>query len=114
MNNKFRLLGVDFDSDLAEMDNNFRNRVDEIRKLFQSWLYRHLTAFDKIAILKSIVLSKLSHVFVVPKIIWDPGDPSLGQEVIPSSLEEGECYEVSQGEGREDPAFVEEAPPTDS
>ena len=27
----FRLLGIDFDSDLAEMDTNFRKKIEEIR-----------------------------------------------------------------------------------
>jgi hypothetical protein len=45
--NQFRLLGVDFDSDLAIMDNNFRTKTEEIDKLFKCWLYRHLTPLSK-------------------------------------------------------------------
>ena len=40
--NTFSLLGVDFDSDLANMDTNFREKMDEIKKLYNSWLYRHI------------------------------------------------------------------------
>ena len=63
--NNFRLLGVDFDSDLAFMDKNFENKIKEIGKLFQSWLYRHLTPIGKVVIIKSLALSKLSHVAMV-------------------------------------------------
>ena len=58
----FRLLGIDFDSDLASMDTNFRTKIDEIKKLYNSWLYRHLSPIGRITIIKSLALSKLSHV----------------------------------------------------
>ena len=63
--NKFRLLGVDLDSDLAHMDTNFRIKLEEIEKLFKSWLFRHLTPFGRITIIKSMALSKLSHLVLV-------------------------------------------------
>ena len=62
---KFRLLGIDFDSDLAHMDRNFTNKIEEIDKLFKCWLYRKLTPIGKITIIKSLALSKLSHVAMV-------------------------------------------------
>ena len=62
---KFRLLGVDLDSDLAHMDTNFRIKLEEIEKLFKSWLFRHLTPFGRITIIKSMALSKLSHLVLV-------------------------------------------------
>ena len=62
---KFKLLGVDFDSDLALMDENFKNKIQEINKLFNCWLYRHLTPFGKITIIKSLALAKLSHLAMV-------------------------------------------------
>ena len=34
---QFKLLGIDFDSDLAKMDSNFRKKIEEIRKLFNIW-----------------------------------------------------------------------------
>ena len=63
--NEFRLLGIDFDSDLAKMDNNFRHKMEEIKKLYNSWLYRHLTPYGKITIIRSMALSKLSHIVLV-------------------------------------------------
>ena len=63
--NNFSLLGVDFDSDLANMDTNFNKKMDDIQKLYNSWLYRHLSPFGRISVIKSLALSKLSHVVLV-------------------------------------------------
>ena len=63
--NNFSLLGVDFDSDLANMDTNFNKKMDDIKKLYNSWLYRHLSPFGQISVIKSLALSKLSHVVLV-------------------------------------------------
>ena len=62
---KFHLLGIDFDSDLAHMDTNFETKIKEIEKLFKCWIYRHLTPLGRITIIKSMALSKLSHVAMV-------------------------------------------------
>ena len=63
--NKFRLLGVDFDSDLAQMDTNFESKITEINKLFKSWMFRHLTPFGRVTVIKSMALSKLGHLVLV-------------------------------------------------
>ena len=61
----FTLLGVDFDSDLAKMDSNFRKKIEEIEKLYNCWLYRNLSPFGKITVIKAMALSKLSHIILV-------------------------------------------------
>ena len=61
----FTLLGIELDSDLAKMDTNFRKKMDEIEGLYKSWLYRNLTPMGKITVIKSLALSKLSHVVLV-------------------------------------------------
>ena len=63
--NKFKLLGIDFDVDLANMDTNFRKKIEEIKKLYSSWLYRHLTPLGRVTVIKSLGLSKLTHVALV-------------------------------------------------
>ena len=63
--NKFKLLGIDFDSDLSEMDNNFRKKIKEIDRLYKNWLYRHLTPIGRVTVIKSLALSKLTHVVLV-------------------------------------------------
>ena len=72
----FTLLGIELDSDLAKMDTNFRKKMDEIEGLYKSWLYRNLTPMGKITVIKSLALSKLSHVVLVC--------PHLGDNMVKS------------------------------
>ena len=66
---QFRLLGVDFTNNLEGMEVNFRNKVEEIRKLFNCWIHRTLTVYGKIVVIKTLALSKLSHLpLVLPDI----------------------------------------------
>ena len=39
--------------------------MDEIDKLYNSWLYRHLSPLGRVCIIKSLALSKLSHIILV-------------------------------------------------
>ena len=39
----FSLLGINFDNKLEQMDQNYHEKIDEIKKLLQGWLYRHLS-----------------------------------------------------------------------
>ena len=75
--NRFRLLGIDFDSDLALMDNNFQNKLHEIDKLFRCWKYRQLSPLGRITVIKSMALSKLSHVAMVCPL----ADPNILKEL---------------------------------
>ena len=66
---EFTLLGLNFDSNLEKMDQNYFEKIQDIEKLLQGWLYRHLTPYGKITIIKSLALSKLSHIaLVVPSL----------------------------------------------
>ena len=62
---KFTLLGIDFDNNLVTMEDNFWSKIRSIEKLLASWSYRYLTPYGKITIIKSLALSKLSHVALV-------------------------------------------------
>ena len=65
----FKLLGITFDSYLQNMEQNFYNKMKEIKKVLGSWFNRHLTPFGKITVIKSLALSKLSHLaLVVPTL----------------------------------------------
>ena len=65
----FTLLGIHFDSKLENMHINYTKKVEEITKLFQAWQFRYLTPYGKIVIIKSLALSKLSHIaLVVPDL----------------------------------------------
>ena len=66
---EFELLGVEFDNNLERMDGNFEKKLGQIEKVLDCWLYRHLTPFGKICIIKSLALSKLSHIaLVIPSL----------------------------------------------
>ena len=47
------------------MDQNYTEKIEDIKKLLQGWLYRHLSPYGKIVILKTLALSKLSHIALV-------------------------------------------------
>ena len=61
----FTLLGINFDSALATMSDNFDNAVQKIENMFSSWSYRYLTPFGKVTVIKSLGLSKLSLIALV-------------------------------------------------
>ena len=58
---KFTLLGINFSNDLSDMDSNFETKVEEIKKVFNCWVNRILSIYGKIVIIKTLALSKLSH-----------------------------------------------------
>ena len=58
-------MGVDFDGNLAKMDRNLDSKIDEIRKLLNCWVHRSLTIYGKMVVLKTLALSKLSHVALI-------------------------------------------------
>ena len=47
------------------MDDNFDAKVEEIRKTSNCWIHRTLTIYGKIVIIKTLALSKLSHLATV-------------------------------------------------
>ena len=63
---KFKILGVWFTNDLVDMESiNFSEKFEEIKKLIDLWTKRTLTPLGRIAILKSLVLSKLTHLWLL-------------------------------------------------
>ena len=62
---KFTLLGIEFDNALEQMNKNFNDKIDIIEKMLNNWSFRYLTPFGKVTIVKSLGLSKLSHLALV-------------------------------------------------
>ena len=61
----FRVLGVDFTTDLKNIaDINIRGKLPEIRRELSQWEKRDLTPFGKITIIKTIILSKIVHLLI--------------------------------------------------
>ena len=56
---------MDFSSNLEGMESNFDSKIQEIKNLFNNWLNRKLSIYGKIVIVKSLGLSKLSHLALV-------------------------------------------------
>lgn len=66
---KFKLLGVEFDGLLNNIESNFELKLFEIRSVVSSWQYRFLTPIGRACVAKSLLLSKLSHLaFVIPSL----------------------------------------------
>ena len=61
----FKLLGVEFTNNLQGMDCNFDSKIQDIKNLFDNWLNRKLSIYGKITVVKSLALSKLSHLALV-------------------------------------------------
>ena len=63
---KFKILGLWFTNDLASMSElNFKDKLAETKKLFLIWSKRISTPLGRIAILKSLILSKLIYLWIL-------------------------------------------------
>lgn len=61
----FIILGVKFNTNLQNMvDINYESKLEDIRKLLNCWSKRILTPFGKITVIKSLALSKISHLIL--------------------------------------------------
>ena len=47
------------------MDTNYTSKLKEIKNLFSNWINRKLSVYGKVVIVKSLALSKLSHLAIV-------------------------------------------------
>ena len=63
---KFKILGVWFTASLRECEKlNYDEKYAEIKMLFKIWMKRLITPLGRIAILKSLILSKLIHLWIL-------------------------------------------------
>ena len=63
---QFKILGLWFTNDLENMaELNYNNNFNEIKKLFNIWIKRSSTPLGRIAILKSLILSKMIHLWLL-------------------------------------------------
>ena len=62
----FKILGIWFTQDLKECAAiNYNKKFDEVTKLFKIWSLRTITPLGRVAILKSLILSKLIHLWIL-------------------------------------------------
>ena len=65
----FEALGVKFDDKLEDMNVNITEAIVKIKATLKSWKNRFLTPYGKITVIKSLVLSKLTHlVLIIPTL----------------------------------------------
>ena len=73
----FTYLGVKFSLDIDTIPSlNYSNKLEEIKKILLVWKKRQLTPFGKITVLKTLAISKITHLFLT---IPDPSDVFLNQ-----------------------------------
>ena len=59
------MLGIKFTLDLQQMILiNYESKLEEIQKLLSSWSKRMLTPYGKITVIKSLALSKITHLIL--------------------------------------------------
>ena len=62
---EFRVLGVVFSTSVHEIVLiNYENKLSEIRKLLNTWSRRNIIPFGKITVIKTMVISKITHLFM--------------------------------------------------
>ena len=61
----FNILGINFSCNLERMiETNFREKIKQLEREFKQWSRRILTPFGRITILKTLIISKLNHLFI--------------------------------------------------
>ena len=103
---KFKILGVWFTNDLQNCENlNYTEKFLETKKLFFAWMKRCITPLGRVAILKSLILSKLIHLWLLlPKppenfmsdlqkicyvFVWNDKPDKISRKVTHKSIKEG-------------------------
>jgi hypothetical protein len=103
---KFKVLGVWFTNNLKNCVRlNFSEKFEEIRKLLNIWLRRNITPVGKVAILKSLILSKLTHLWlllpnppgefirnlqkVCYAFIWNEKPDKISRKTVHKAIEKG-------------------------
>ena len=62
---EFNLLGIDFSVDLERIPQmNYTKALDKARKTMKNWNTRLLTPIGRITVIKSLLLSKFTHLFI--------------------------------------------------
>ena len=65
-NGSFKVLGITFTADLKRIESdNYDVKLEQIQKEIGQWNKRHISPIGKITVIKSLLLSKLTHLFTV-------------------------------------------------
>ena len=62
--NNFTILGIIFSCNIEDkLDLNFKEKLTQTEKELKQWSKRILTPFGRITVIKSLIISKLNHLF---------------------------------------------------
>ena len=104
---KFDCLGISYDVENFDniADENISKKINEIKKLINLWNSRYLTPFGKITIIKSLLISKITHVLlslptpsndtfntldsIFSKFIWNCKNPKFRKKIIENPICQG-------------------------
>ena len=103
---KFKVLGIWLSTTLEDCVNlNYTENFFEIRKLFHIWCKRNITPLGRIAVLKSLMLSKLTHLWLLLpnppdnlikqlqkecfKFIWKGQQDRISRKTVINSIDKG-------------------------
>ena len=73
---QLKILGVTFTTNPEDMKVNFTDKISEIEKLLARWNFRNITCFGRVELVKSLALSRLTHIV---QVIPHPEDQLLGK-----------------------------------
>ena len=63
---KFKILGIWLTNDVKDCtDINYSEKLGEMKQLYKVWVKRQLTPLGRVAVLKSLILSKLTHLWLL-------------------------------------------------
>ena len=102
----FKILGISFTNDLHDIiELNFRSKINEVQSLYRIWIKRQVTPLGRIAVLKSLVLSKLIFLWILLpnppddmindiqltlyKFIWNNKIDRISRETATKALKDG-------------------------
>jgi hypothetical protein len=103
---QYKILGLWYTNNLERMaELNLVDKFNETKKLFNIWMKRSITPLGKVAVLKSLVLSKLTYLWIMLpnppqdlikklqlmcyKFIWDKKTDKIKRTVAIHSIENG-------------------------
>ena len=71
----FKVLGIWLSTNLDEcVEKNYNEKFEECNRLFREWIRRQITPIGRVAVLKSLILSKLIHLWI---LLPDPPDKTI-------------------------------------
>ena len=61
----FKTLGITFSTNVEEISHlNFNGKIDDVKRQIARWEKRHLTPLGKITIIKTLIIPKLTYLFI--------------------------------------------------